>query len=83
MLARLQDGTAGTAGRVCLDKVCADCATCMCCGAPGVRVQGEPAAVLELVAHEEGKGYVLGAGISSPFAFHLGWITALIKHKEW
>lgn len=54
-----------------------------CVVGPWARVQAEPAAVLELVAHEEGKGYILGACISSPFAFHLGWITALIKHKEW
>lgn len=56
---------------------------CCCCCGWVLRVQSTAAAVLELIAHEEAHWYLGGAGSKSPFAYHLAWIAALIKHRAW
>lgn len=43
-----------------------------------------PSAALDLISHEEAKGHMNStASSSSPFARHMAWITALIRHQEW
>jgi hypothetical protein len=46
-------------------------------------LQSGSAAVLELTGQQETSYYLAGPGSTTPFAYHVAWISALISHRKW